>query len=151
MVHLGLLTTKKCLCLFAPCAERFARCYMSFSCHFRTLLFFTCSDNRFLLLARGTNPRLRILRYVPSSFWVRPPLNVMVMLDESLRVDLREYGSPLSCSCFSFFHGWWSLLSHSCFTHFWHSFLGCRSRQLLVSLFFVCTLRSRGASLCTEL
>ena len=37
---------------------RFARCYMSISCHFRTLLPFTCSDDSFLLFARGSDPPL---------------------------------------------------------------------------------------------
>ena len=31
--------------IFASCAARFARCYMSLSCHFHTLLPFTCADD----------------------------------------------------------------------------------------------------------
>ena len=48
-----------------------------------------------------------------------------ILLDESLPVDFRECGSAFS--------GEASLLSHSCFTHVWHHFLGC-SRLFYESL-----------------
>ena len=63
--------------------ERFARCYLSLSCHFHTLLAFTCADDSSLSLSctRAAFPTLLNFA-VQSFFWVRLPVSAFTPADD---------------------------------------------------------------------
>ena len=59
--------------IFASCA-RFARCYMSLSCHFHTLLPFTCADDSCVSLPCTRAAISTILTFADQPFfWVKLP------------------------------------------------------------------------------
>ena len=62
--------------IVASCAARFARCNMSLSCHFHTLLPFTCADDSCFSLSCTRAAMPTILNFADQSFFcVRLPLN----------------------------------------------------------------------------
>ena len=65
--------------IFASCTARFARCCMSFSCHCRTLLPFTCADDSCFSLSCTRAAIPTTLNFADRSFiWVRLPLSAFI-------------------------------------------------------------------------
>ena len=131
-----------CLCLFAPCADRNARSYMSLSCHFHTLLPCTCVDDSCVSLSlactRAAFPTFP--NFASSSFFcgsVFTPAAVSTAFDLALYLVVSGHASTQTCAEGSTgLHVWWSLLalSHSRNTHIWHRLLGGLSRLFIVNL-----------------
>ena len=87
---------------FAPCA----RSYMSLSCHFHTLLRFTCADDSSLVLARG---RPHDCEFCGSVF---TPAAVSAAFDLALCLVVSGHASTQTCAQGSTsLHVWWSLLA----------------------------------------
>ena len=62
--------------IFASCAARFARYFLSLSCHFHTFLPFTCADGSCVSLSCTRAAIPTILNFADQSFlWVRVPLS----------------------------------------------------------------------------
>ena len=58
--------------IFASCAARFARCYVSLSCRFHTFLPCTCADDSCLSLSCTRSALPTVLNFADQSFfWVR--------------------------------------------------------------------------------
>ena len=118
------------LCLFTPCAARFARCFRSLSCHFHTLLPFTCADDSCLsLLHEGVSMVVNSARY-RLSFERGPRHNPSFLAGVFFLTRLRasfSAGTPVDRST--------SLVepdcSLSCLHLFWHRFIGCCSRLFI--------------------
>ena len=71
--------------IFASCAGRFARCYISLSCHCRTLLVFTCSDDSCVSLSCTRAAIPTIMNFVIRTvFLVRPSRGQRARLDSHM-------------------------------------------------------------------
>ena len=110
--------------IFASCAARFASCYTSLSCHFHTPLPFTCSDDSCLsCLHVGATHGCEFCE-ISSFFWVEPSFNAFTfatvfLFDLALCLVVSGHASTQMEP--------FNSLSLSCFKHFWHRFVGCRS------------------------
>ena len=132
--------------------------YMSFSCHFHTLLPFTGADDSCLSLARGRRPT------VDSAFLLRMrlplglPLSVLhscscfFFSDLALCLVVSGHASTQTCAQegSTGLHVWWILpsLSFSLVLHarVWHHLLGCLSRLFIANLVSLSALRLRPSS-----
>ena len=92
-----------CLCLSAPCADRNASSYMSLSCHFHTLLPFTCVDESCvsfsLACTRAAFPTF--LNFASSSFFcgsVFAPAAVSADFDLALCLVVSGHASTQTCA-----------------------------------------------------
>ena len=126
-----------CLCLFAPCPARFARCCMSLSCHFHTLLPFTCAGGSCLSPTRG-RPHGCEFCEISSFFCVRPGITLRFLqlssFDQASCLVVSGHSSTQTCVCALVDRS--TLLvkpdySLSCPHLFWHRFIGCRSRLFI--------------------
>ena len=115
------------------------------SCHFRTLLPFTCVDDSCLSVMHAGHDLefrgLSLVRLALSAF--TPATASSFFFDLTLCLVVSGHASTQTCAEGSTgLHVWWRLLTS--LSHVWQRFIGCRSRLFFVSL-FVCTLFSRGA------
>ena len=112
-----------CLCLSAPYADRNARSYMSLSCHFHTLLPFTCVDDSCVSLScMHAGGLSHVSEFCELVFLLRIRLLILTWLCASWSAGtprLRHVRKDRPV------HVWWSLLplSHSRNTHVWHRLL----------------------------
>ena len=105
-----------CLCLFASCAGRDARSYMSLSCHFHTRVLMTLHVCLMTLACtRAAFPTF--LNFASSSFFcgsVFTPAAVSAAFDLALCLVVSGHASTQTCAQGSTgLHVWWSLLALS--------------------------------------
>ena len=112
------------------------------SCHFRTLLPFTCIDDSCLSpsCTRAAIPTTVFL-WVSLALSAFTPAAASSLFFDRARLDSDMCARIDRSSCLvKPSHS----LSHSCFPRVWHHFIGCRSRLFIVSLCLP-PLLSRGA------